>query len=111
MVEKGVAIGSASTSGQVRNVIATVMINGVATDVLMQVVALADQTGNLLDMNLAERLDSIISLLADIRRESLINNELWSQFVGMQFPNVPAPRLEDEYRKDPAYTNDPNVLT
>lgn len=111
VTEQGVSVGSAATSGQVRNVIATVMIGGVATPVLMQVVALADQNGNLLDMGLAQRLDDVIELLADIRRESMINNEIWSQFMGLQFPSVPAPRIDDEYRKDPAFTNDPNIVT
>lgn len=111
MAEQGVSIGSASTSGQVRNVIASVMINGVAQNVLMQVVAISDQNGNLLDMNLAKRLDSVIALLADIRRESIINNEIWATFMGAQFPNQPVPRIDEEYRKDPAYTDVPSVTS
>lgn len=110
VTEQGVAIGSASAGGQVRNITATVMVGGVATTVLMQIVAMADQSGNLLDMNIAARLDTVIALLADIRRESTINNELWSQHMGLQFPNQPAPRLDEEYRRDPAFTTDPNAF-
>lgn len=109
-VEQGVSIGSASTSGQVRNVVASSTISGAAASTLMQVVTLADQSGNLLDLSIAKRLDSIIGLLADIRREQMIENELWAQYFGLQFPNSPAPRLDEEYRKDPAYTIAPDQI-
>ena len=102
-VETGVPIGPIGTTQQVRNVTATVLINGVATPVLMQVVSLADQNGNLIDINSTKRQDVELQLLVEIRRELMIQNELLSQWMAMTFPNVPGVSLDQEYRRDPVY--------
>ena len=109
-VETAVPVGASGTNQQVRNLIATVLINGVATQVMMQVVSLADQNGNLLDMNLGARMDSQLQLLADIRRELLIQSDLMAQMLSNAAPFPPPPDLEKEYRQDPYYSNPPVTL-
>ena len=110
-VEAAVPVGASGTNQQVRNLIATVLLNGVATQVMMQVVSLADQNGNLIDMNLATRLDVHSQLLADIRTELRIQTEFLTQiFSSNTVPPNPLPDLDKEYRADPYYSNPPVAL-
>ena len=101
--ESPVAIGPIGTSQQVRNLTATVLVNGVLTNVLMQVVGLSDQNGNLIDMNITKRQDIELQLLVDIRRELLIQNEMIAQMLSGAPLFVPPIDLDKEYRRDPAF--------
>ena len=101
--ESAVPIGAAGTSQQVRNLIATVLINGVATPVMMQVISMSDQNGNLLDMGITRRQDIELQILADLRREVMIQNELMTQLLSVLAPNTPTIDLNKEYRSDPSY--------
>ena len=108
-VESAVPIGAAGTSQQVRNIQATVLINGVPTPVLMQVVSISDQYGNPLSYDEQTLYPIHIQLLADIRRELMIQNDL----IAIELANMPllsqdtasAARidLDKEYRSDPSY--------
>jgi hypothetical protein len=108
-IESAVPIGAAGTSQQVRNIQATVLINGVPTPVLMQVVALADQYGNPVSYDEQMLYPLHIQLLADIRRELMIQNDL----IAIELANMPllapgvAPAavvdLDKEYRADGSY--------
>jgi hypothetical protein len=108
-VESAVPIGAAGTSQQVRNIQVTTLINGVPTTVLMQVIALADQYGNPVSYDEGTLYPLHIQLLADIRRELMISNELW-QIELSNLPMLPQGTpaaaqidLDREYRSDPAY--------
>ena len=103
VAETAVPIGAAGTSQQVRNVVGSVMINGVLTPVLMQVVLLSDQNANILDMNLARRLDVMNQLLVDIRKEMMISNELMAISLGQPATNPITIDLDKEYRLDSSY--------
>ena len=96
--ETAVPVGAAGTAQQVRNIIATVLINGVATPVMMQVVALADQNGAVIDMALGARLDAHTALLMDIRRESMIQTCLLAQLLNATNPLLPQIDVNSEYR-------------
>ena len=98
-----VPIGAAGTSQQVNNLVATVLVNGVATQVLMQVVSLSDTQGNILDMNITKRQDVELQLLADIRRELTILNDLFVLHLAAVAPLNPPIDLDKEYRRDPSY--------
>ena len=108
-VESAVPIGAAGTSQQVRNIQATVLINGVATPVLMQVVSISDQYGNPVSYDEQTLYPIHLQLLADIRRELMIQNEM----VAIQLANMPLLQqgvpaaavidLNAEYRSDPSY--------
>ena len=108
VTENAVPVGTAGTNQQVRNLNATVLINGVATPVIMQVVVLADANGNIVDMNLAKRLDGIYALLKDMRMEMMILNEIQTQWFSATFPNRPEIQIDEEYRSDPMY-DIPNI--
>ena len=104
MPEVGVPIGPVGTTQQVRNITANVLINGVLTPVLMQVVGLADpNTGNLLDMNIAKRLDQCCLIFQDIRKELLIQNEMLAMMLAQTPPVSPVIDLDKEYRNNPQY--------
>jgi len=108
-IESAVPIGAAGTNQQVRNIQATILINGVQTPVLMQVVSLADQYGNPVIYDESATRSVQGQLLADIRRELMIQNEL----LAIQLANTPllasgvAPAaridLDAEYRSDRSY--------
>ena len=103
VTETAVPIGAAGTSQQVRNVNATVLINGVPTPVIMQVVLMADAQGNLLDLNITKRQDIELQLLADIRKELMILNDLFVLHLVAVAPLNPVIDLDKEYRRDPSY--------
>ena len=96
--ETTVPLGT-STGGQaIRNLLVKTYVNGVATDVLMQVVSISDQQGNLLDL---PRESLLINLLSDIRRELMIANDLAAERFARTFDiNLD---VDKEYRDDPAY--------
>lgn len=108
-IEAAVPIGAAGTTQQVRNIQATITINGVATPVLMQVVAIADQGGNPVSYDESILYPMHIQLLADIRRELMIQNELFlMQLANIPAlspgtPGIPTVDLDKEYRSDPSY--------
>ena len=104
-IETAVPVGNAGSDQQVRNLIATVLVGGKAQTVMMQVVSLADQNGNLLDMDLARRMDSQLQLLSDMRTEMRIQTDLLSQiFASNSVPPNPLPDIDREYRADPYYS-------
>ena len=108
-VESAVPIGAAGTTQQVRNIQATVQINGVATPVLMQVVSVADQYGNPISYDEQTLYTLHIQLLADIRRELMIQNDLTAIWLANTplLPTGVAPALladlDKEYRADKSY--------
>ena len=109
-IESAVPIGAAGTNQQVRNIQATVTINGVPTPVLMQVVAIADQYGNPVGYDEAVGRAVQGQLLADIRRELMIQNELLAMWIANTpaliqgvTPIVPSIDVDKEYRSDPVY--------
>ena len=108
-VESAVPIGPSGTTQQVRNIQATVLINGVATPVLMQVVSVADQNGNPISYDEQTLYPLHIQLLADIRRELMIANELWAIELA-NLPALPSNQtaaavidVDREYRADQSY--------
>ena len=96
--ESSVPLGT-STGGQaVRNLLVTTLINGVATPVLMQVIAISDQQGNMLDL---PRESPLLQVLADIRRELMITNDLYAEEFSRTFDiNID---IEKDYRGDKLY--------
>ena len=108
-IESAVPIGAAGTSQQVRNIQATVLINGIATPVLMQVVSISDQYGNQVSYDEQTLYPIHLQLLADIRRELMLQNEL----IAIELANMPllpagaasaaVVDLDREYRSDPSY--------
>jgi hypothetical protein len=109
-IESAVPIGPAGTTQQVRNIQATVLINGVPTPVLMQVVSISDQFGNPVSYDEQTLYPLHIQLLADMRRETMILNELVSMLLANTpaiqpgvAPAVPQIDLDREYRSDPSY--------
>ena len=103
VAENAVPIGAAGTNQQVRNLTTNVLVGGVLTPVLMQVVASADRNGNILDSDLAKLLSAQYELLGQVLRELRIQNELTAQWFALSFPNLPPIQLDAEYRNDPAY--------
>ena len=95
--ETAVPLGTQTGGQQVRNLLVTTLINGVPTPVLMQVIAIADISGNLLDLGLASRSDLHNQLLVEMRRELMIQNELLVQGLGLSID------LDREYRNDRIY--------
>ena len=85
-IESAVPIGAAGTTQQVRNINATVLINGVPTPVLMQVISIADQYGNPVSYDEQVLYPLHIQLLTDLRREWMIQNEL----IAILLANTPA---------------------
>ena len=108
-IEAAVPIGAAGTSQQVRNIQATILINGVATPVLMQVVSIADQYGNPVSYDEQALYPLHIQLLADLRREWMILNELITILLAntpLLGPGVTPAAVIDidkEYRSDGCY--------
>ena len=94
MPESSVALGTAVGGQQVRNLLVTTLINNIPTQVLMQVIALADQEGNLLKL---APWDAPLEILMDIRREMMINNELLVLGLNLTVD------IEKEYRQDKAF--------
>ena len=109
-VESAVPIGPSGTTQQVRNIQVTAIINGVPTPVLMQVVSIADQFGNPISYDESILYPLHIQLLADIRRELMIQNELTAIWLANTpalppgaAPALPQIDLDKEYRSDPSY--------
>ena len=94
MPESAVALGTTVGGQQVRNLLVTTLINNIPTQVLMQVIALADQDGNLLKVSSR---DAQLDVLMDIRREMIINNELLVLGLNLTVD------IEKEYRQDKAF--------
>lgn len=88
------APGSSSTGGGVRTIVMTVPVNGVPTQVQVQVVAMTDGQGNIVDTFAPDRYEmAILQELRELRK-------LISSFLGV------APVFEPLYMQE----NDPNTL-
>ena len=96
--ESSVSLGQPTGAPLVRNLLVTTMINGVPTQVMMQVVSIADQQGALIDL---PRENPLLQVLLDIRRELMIANELTADDLARTHDL--SVNIEKEYRHDPAY--------
>ena len=99
MAESSVAISGIEPTSRIRNLLVTTLVNNVPTPVLMQVVSIANESGKLIDLDSGSRLDTLIAISLDVRRELLIQNELLIQGLGLDID------LEKEYRNDPEYND------
>ena len=112
--EAVVPVGTADNK-QIRNVVTQTQVGGAApAPALQQVITLADANGNLLDLALSTREDVMVGLLAEIKRELMIQNELlatWMTATAAPVPGslyLPPIDLDKEYRTAREYDT-PNV--